>query len=53
MASILQHKVCLAVEQAGVYSIMADKTKDHSKVEQLPLFLDMLMLLQPHNMNIF
>ena len=39
MASILQHKVCLAVEEAGVYSIMEDETKDRSKVEQLAIVL--------------
>ena len=32
-------KICLAVEQAGVYSIMADESKDRSKVEQLAIVL--------------
>ena len=39
MASILQQQICLAVKQAGVYSIMADESKDRSKVEQLAIVL--------------
>ena len=40
MASIIQEKVCTAVKQAGVYSILADETKECSyKVEQLAIVL--------------
>ena len=39
MASIIQEKICTAVKQAGVYSILADETKDCSKVEQLAIVL--------------
>ena len=39
MAGILQQKISLAAKQAGVYSILADETKDCSKVEQLAIVL--------------
>ena len=39
MAGTLQQKISLAAKQAGVYSILADKTKDCSKVEQLAIVL--------------
>ena len=39
MAGIIQQKICSAVKKAGVYSILADETKDCSKVEQLAIVL--------------
>ena len=39
MAGILQQKISLAAKKAGVYSKLADETKDCSKVEQLAIVL--------------
>ena len=39
MGDIVQAKVCADVNKAGMYSILADETKDCSKVEQLAIIL--------------
>ena len=35
----MQSEICLAVKNAGVYSILADETKDSSKRKQLAIML--------------
>ena len=35
----MQSEICLAVKNAGVYSILADETKDSSKCKQLAIML--------------
>ena len=39
MASTIQQKLSLAAKKAGVYSILADETKDSSKEEQLAIVI--------------
>lgn len=39
MGNIIRKQICLAVQNAGVYSILADETKDCSKQEQLAIVL--------------
>ena len=39
MAGMVQAEICAAVNKAGVYSILADESKDCSKVEQLAIVL--------------
>ena len=39
MASIVQSKISMDVRKAGIYSILADETKDFSKREQLSIVL--------------
>ena len=37
MAKIVRSKICSSVKQAGFYSVLADETKDLSKIEQLAI----------------
>ena len=39
MGNIVRNEICLAVKNAGVYSILADETKDCSKRKQLAIVL--------------
>ena len=39
MASNVTSKICSSVKRAGVYSVLADETKDCSKVEQLSIVI--------------
>ena len=39
MASIVQSRISMDVRKAGIYSILADETKDCSKREQLSIVL--------------
>ena len=39
MGNVVRNEICLAVKNAGVYSILADETKDSSKREQLAIVL--------------
>ena len=39
MANLVKDQICNAVKQAGVYSILADESKDCSKTEQLAIVL--------------
>ena len=39
MATMIRSKICSSVRKAGVYSILADETKDCSKKEQLAIVL--------------
>ena len=39
MGDIIQDKICVDINEAGMYSILVDKTKDCSKVEQLAIIL--------------
>ena len=39
MGDLVRNEICLAVKNAGVYSILADETKDCSKREQLAIVL--------------
>ena len=39
MASTVQQKISLAAKKAGIYSTLADETKDSSKDEQLAIVI--------------
>ena len=39
MGSVVREKICKAVKKAGVYSVLADETKDCSKQEQLSIVI--------------
>ena len=39
MAGMIQRKIIMDVKKAGIYSILADETKDCSKREELPIVL--------------
>lgn len=39
MGSVVREKICTAVKKAGVYSVLADETKDCSKQEQLAVVI--------------
>ena len=39
MVGMVQYEICAAVNRAGVFSILADESKDCSKKEQLAIVL--------------
>ena len=39
IASNVMGKICLSAKKAGIYSVLADETKDCSKVEQLSIVI--------------
>ena len=39
MSGAVRDKICKAVQEANVFSLLADETKDVSKVEQLAIVL--------------
>ena len=39
MGSIVRNQICVDVKKAGLYSILADETKDCSKCEQMAIVL--------------
>ena len=48
LACMVRQKVCSGVRESGVYTVLADETKDLSKKEQLSIIQDLLMNKQSY-----
>ena len=49
MGEMVRDKICTDVRDSDVYSILADETKDSSKIEQMAIVISYVDFLQSNN----